>query len=79
MRLKSIVTAAIAAGFIGLAGSAASAAPLGTGVADVKSAANQTSSTEAVVWRCWWHRGFRHCGHVAPFYGLYFGPRFRRW
>ena len=77
MQLKTWIAAAVlAAGVVGAAG-AATAAPIGAGVA-FKDAAADASSVDKVVWRCWWAYGRRHCGHYyPPAVGLYYGgPRF---
>jgi hypothetical protein len=91
MRRTSWVVAALAAGFVGLASGGASAAPLGSNHASVKSAGQEVSGAEQVAYRCWWHRGHRHCRWVEPsyrhyyyyaprpYYSFYFGPRYRRW
>ena len=76
MQLKTWIAAAVlAAGVYGAAG-AASAAPLGAGVA-LKDAASEASVVDKAYWRCWWRYGRRYCGnYYPPAVGLYYAPRF---
>ena len=88
MRITASLITSATFGLLALVATGASAAPLGQSLADLKAAANTTTAVEPVRYRCWWHRGHRHCGHVAPIYSyyyarpvvsLYYGPRYRRW
>lgn len=89
MRTTSWIVAAVAAGLVSLAAGSAGAAPLASNHADIKATAKDASAAETVTYRCWWHRGHRHCRYVEPSYryyyaprpafSFYYGPRYRRW
>lgn len=76
MRVKNWLIAM--AGAVMLAGMAtlAQAAPAGGLTGDLKTTAEQMSPIDQVRYRCWWHRGHRHCRRVHRHYGYYYGPSF---
>ncbi|MBS0241895.1 MAG: hypothetical protein JSS20_06940 [Proteobacteria bacterium] len=59
--LKVLAPAAVIAA--GLAFGTAQAAPVGNGLAPLKSITAGSSTVEKAYWhrRCWWHHGHRYC------------------
>lgn len=56
----------VVAAMLGLAAPAASAAPGATGLADLKSAASESTVVDKTYWtkQCWRHNGHYHCRNV---------------
>src|SRR5262245_31904101 len=74
MRVRSLLAAVVGACTLGLAATAAQAAPSAGLLGAISHDAAAESQVENVTWygrrHCHWHRGHRHC---------WYGHRYRRW
>jgi hypothetical protein len=69
MTLKDWRAGAALAKAIGVSGSSAQAAPAGTLMADLSTAASATSAVHRAAYRrCWWRHGRRYCRWVGDSY-----------
>lgn len=79
MRVKNWLIGLAGAFMIGGMATAVQAAPAGGLTGNLKSTAEQMSNVDQARYRCWWHRGHRHCRRVYgyyPYYAPYYGPSF---
>ncbi len=66
MRIVKLLAGPLMGLAVGLAATAAGAAPVGSGLGDLKNDPAAASAVEKTYWavRCHYHRGYKHCNRV---------------